>query len=351
MKKYFYELMTDQRKDWLAQILKIVLLILSFFYWVGIKIILWMYQKKILKTKRMPKAVISVGNITVGGVGKTPLVRLIAMMLKRRNLKPAILTRGYMAKGRISDEAEMLKSQLKDVSVLVGSNRYQMAQDFLRVNKADVFILDDGFQHWSLFRNFNIVAIDTTCPFGNLFLIPRGILREPMDSLRRADIFILTKTDLGKENIKKICQRIKQFQPAAAIVETIHNPVALININNSGDKKDTSAVSGHSACLFSGIGDPQSFEESTKFLKVDVKKHFIFMDHYSYSKNDIERIVHYCRVHNIKTVITTQKDAARLAELLHLFSRELNVFILEIEMKILKGEQDLEKRIFYFLDR
>jgi len=305
MKKYLYELMTDQRKDWLAQIFKIVLLVLSFLYWAGIKIILWMYRQKILKTKRLPKPVISVGNITIGGVGKTPLVRLIATMFQYHSLKPVILTRGYMAKGTGSDEAEMLRSQLKDVPILVGANRYQVAQDFLRANRADIFILDDGFQHWSLLRNFNIVAIDSTRPFGNLFLIPRGILREPMDSLKRADIFILTKTDLGKENIKKICQKIKQFQPAAVIVETVHNPVALININNSGDRRDTSAISGHLACLFSGIGDPRSFEGSVESLRVDIKKHFIFMDHHCYSKDDIERIVHYCRVHNIKTLITT----------------------------------------------
>ncbi|MDD3375405.1 MAG: tetraacyldisaccharide 4'-kinase [Candidatus Omnitrophica bacterium] len=350
MKKYLYELMTDQRKDYLSFGIKIILVILSFFYWMGIKIILWMYRSGVLKTKRLPKSVISVGNITLGGVGKTPLVRLIAKMFQRHGLKSAILTRGYMAKGMVSDEAEMLKTQLKDVPVLVGANRYQVAQNFLETNTTDVFILDDGFQHWRLFRNFNIVAIDATRPFGNFFLIPRGILREPMDSLKRADIFVLTKTDLGKENLKTIYQKIKQFQPTAAIVETIHSPVSLVNINNYGDKRNLFDLAGNSVCLFSGIGDPRSFEESAKSLKIAIKKHFIFMDHHKYSKDDIERIVHYCRAHNIKTIITTQKDAARLKELLYLFLRELDVFILEVEMKILKGEQDLEKRIFYFLD-
>ncbi len=351
MKKYLYELMTDQRKDWFAQILKIALFVLSFFYWTAIKAILWLYRQKILKVKRLPKIVFSVGNITLGGVGKTPLVRLIATMLKKHNLKPVILTRGYMAGGKSSDEAQMLQNQLKDVPILVGADRYKTAQNFLREKIADVFILDDGFQHWHLFRNFNIVVIDSVNPFGNLFVLPRGILREPVDSLKRANIFVLTKTDLGKDNLKDIYQKIKQFQPTATIVETIHDPVSLININNQGDQKGLTFIDNQDVCLFSGIGDPRSFEESAKSAGAKIKKHFAFMDHHAFLKDDIEKIVHHCRVQNIKTLITTEKDAVRLTEWLYLFPREFHVFVLEIELKILKGEQDLEKRIFYFLDR
>src|SRR3989338_3609287 len=206
MKKYLYQLATDQSNGPLDQILKFFLWMLSLIYGLAVFVV-----KSMTRVTHLPKPVISVGNLTMGGVGKTPLVEFIAEYILLnpnfanaksglKQLKPAILTRGYIpsalqSKMSESDEVAMLKKKFPQVPIVAGPNRAQRAQDFLKENAADIFILDDGFQQWGLFRNLNILTVDATNPWGNGHLIPRGILREPLSSIKQADIVVLTKTD------------------------------------------------------------------------------------------------------------------------------------------------------------
>ncbi len=347
MKSYIYQLITDQKNDLVAKIIKIFLFFLSLIYWILVKIILWKCRLNILKKKKFSRPVISVGNITFGGVGKTPLVKLIASLLKERSFQPVILTRGYMTDKSESDEAVMLRNSLRDITVLTGKNRYKTAKKFLKKNDADVFVLDDGFQQWSIFKDLEIVVIDATNPFGNHCLIPRGILREPLSSLVRADVFVLTKINQVEGGLDSIYQLLNKVCPDKPIVETIHDSVKLFNINNHGDQKNLAFLNDKTVCLFSGIGDPESFEKNILSLNSKIKKHFVFMDHHTYQESDIERIVHYCFINKISTLITTQKDAIKIQNYAHLFSRNLTVLILEIKIKIVKGEHELKDRILY----
>ena len=351
MKKFLYRVVTDQINGWPINILKGVLWILSCFYGVIIGIIKLLYNFGILKRQKLPCPVISVGNITLGGVGKTPLIEYVAKILKEEGFNPVILTRGYMGqKGQESDEAQMLKKNLENVPVLIGSNRFKNAQEFLSNNSADVFLLDDGFQHWTLFRDMDIVALDATNPWGNKHLIPRGILREPLSALSRANIFILTKTDLARSNVVIVRDRLRLLGQNKLIVETIHEPKCLRDLK-SQRKMDLSTISSKRVCMLSSIGDPQSFENMLTQLGASVQENFSFMDHHVYTQEQIEQLVKYCEGHHIPFVVTTQKDAVKLDAFLNLFSDKIKVLVLEINIVIVYGKEQLLERIHQLLRR
>src|SRR3989344_3685960 len=192
MRKYFYSLMTDRIHTPVAKAIQGVLWLFSILYGVVVRALVLIYKFRLAPSCRLGKPVISIGNITLGGVGKTPLVECVVRFLKDKGLEPVVLIRGYGADKQVgSDEAKLLEESLPGIPVLVGANRVKNARDFLTRNAADVFVLDDGFQHWRLRRDLDIVAINATNPFGNRHLLPRGILREPLSALRRADIFVL----------------------------------------------------------------------------------------------------------------------------------------------------------------
>jgi tetraacyldisaccharide 4'-kinase len=342
---------------------KAFLWVLSCLYHVMVRLNLFLYQSGILKQHQLEKPVISIGNVTVGGVGKTPLVEYIAQVLKEQNLKPVILTRGYMPlnskglrdqgnpeKENRSDEAKMLKGSLREIPVLVGPDRAQNARKFLNTSRADAFLLDDGFQHWRLFRDMDIVAIDATRPWGNGHLIPRGILREPLSSLARAGLFVLTKTDLGRANVEQIKSTIKSINPDKIIVETIHDPVALVNMR-SQRIYELSFVKRKRITSFCSIGDPKSFENTLKNLDAKLVKNFTFMDHHVYNKNDIRTIVQFCQKQGIHTIVTTQKDAVKLNGLLRVFDEHLPVMYLKIKISIVNGRDEFVERIHHILLR
>ena len=314
------------------------------------------YQKGFLKQHRLSVPVISIGNITLGGVGKTPLVEMLATILKDEGFRTVILTRGYMdakdtsdtskTAGSVdSDEAQMLKESLEDVPVLVGRDRITNARTFLKKERADVFILDDGFQHWRLARDLDVVAIDATSPWGNGSLIPRGILREPLSALSRAGIFVLTKTDFGAHNVEPIRTQLKAIEPQALIVETVHEPQHLIDLNTQKSLTIASLVQRNVCCL-SGLADNMSFQKTITCLGAIVQKNFSFPDHHVYESSDIERIVNYCREEKCDTVVTTQKDAVKLKEFLKNFQASgISVLVLRIKIVLTKGKDKFLERI------
>lgn len=342
MKKYLYAIISNKRKDLFAKVLQGFLFVLSIVYRGVVTLILWMYKQRILKKRHLAKQAISVGNITLGGVGKTPFVEAVARILKDHQVRSAVLMRGYMAKGKSFDEADMLNGSLKDVPIAVGRDRYVSSQS---IKGNDVFILDDGFQQWGLERNLDIVLIDSTNPFGNGCLIPRGILREPLSSLARADVIALTRMDHGKKNVNDIIEKITVASPKAIVIETIHKPVHFVNLANPGEKRELSSIDQKTVCVFSGIGNPKSFEQDIVRLGANVQKAFRFMDHYRYCKQDIERISHYCQANKISTLIITQKDAVKMRDYIGLFPRSIDVLVLEICIEILKGKDAFKERI------
>lgn len=328
---------------------KAVLRLLSWVYGLGVRGMVFLYRVGLVKKYRCARPVISVGNITLGGVGKTPLVVWVVQALKEKGLRPAVVTRGYMgegrgAKNRESDEARMLEKFLRDVPVLVGPDRVGNIKNFLARNDADVFILDDGFQHWRLARNVDIVAVDSTNPWGNGALIPRGILREPLTAFSRADVVVLTKTDLGRANVEGIKARLGRLGVDRILVETVHAPVALTGLR-FGESQPLSLVQGRDVCLFCSVGDPRSFEGTLKDLGAHIKRVFEFPDHHSYTADDIQQINNYCLSEGVKTIVTTEKDSVKLASFLGLFDDTISLFSLRIEIKITQGRDELLQRI------
>lgn len=340
---------TDQIKGGAVSVIKLILWVLSRVYGVIVALRKVFYKIGLRRRHRLPCPVISVGNLTVGGTGKTPLVELIARALKDENLRPVILTRGYMGEGGTarrygSDEAEMLRNALADVPVLTGADRLENARTYLERNTADVFLLDDGFQHWRLSRDMDIVVIDTTNPWGNGHLLPRGILREPRRALSRAQMFVLTKTDLGGEHLEKIKGDLRLINPRAPIVETVHEPASAAD-GCSGGAVDLSSLRGQKVCALCSIGAPDSFARTLANLGADIGARFAFMDHHRYGRGDIERVVASCEGQNIATVVTTEKDAVKLKSFFNVFPDHIRVVFLKIKIVIVGGEDAFFERI------
>ncbi len=321
-----------------------------------------LYKVNILKRRSIPKPVISVGNISLGGTGKTPLVEYISHHLHKSGFEVAILSRGYKVPVRLGkrelsqddlhmrDEAMMLKENLPGVDVLVGAKRYENAISHLRNKDTDVFILDDGFQHWPLYRDLDIVAIDTTHPWGNGFLIPRGFLRESLKALIRADMFVLTKADHGRSNIPAIREVIDQYSPGKPIYESVHVPLALINLRTR-EELPCKSLEGIRTCSFCGIGYPNSFTKTLEQIGVINIRNFVFIDHHVYNQADVEKIETYRRRNGIKFVLTTQKDAVKLNDFMGVFAADAEVFAVQVGIDFIKGKEDFLGKVHSLLSR
>ena len=340
LKAYYIDLAKDRRKGATAALFCFFLLLFSFVYGFLLRLILFCYDIKLFKSYKPDCRVISVGNITWGGTGKTPLVEALVRFLKQRGGNPAVLIRGY---GK--DEVYMLKDKFKDVPVLAGRDRIKSAADALRRYCADTLILDDGFQHWRLRRDLDIVLIDSQLPFGNRRLIPRGILREPLTSLRRADVFLLTRSNLAKEGIEPLKEELRRYNRNAPVYEAMHLPCSLRSLT-SGEKTGPSTIKNQRIAVVAGIENPRSFTGTLSLLGAEISLKFYFCDHHRYSKKDLKTIERLCLENRIETVITTEKDAARLIPLLDSARYKFKILALGIELKITGGD---EEQSFYSL--
>jgi tetraacyldisaccharide 4'-kinase len=363
MQGFIYNLSHDKYKGFVPAVLKLFLFLLSLVYGAIIRFLIFFNG---LKPKRLNCKVISVGNITVGGTGKTSLVELICRHLKQNGHKVAILSRGYRRKVRspepgvqsyenMGDEPYMLAKKLADTPVVVDANRIRAAAKAMKDYSADTVVLDDGFQQWRIHKDLEIVAIDSTGLFGNRNMLPRGVLREPLSSLRRADIFVLTKTNLNSDTagLKK---ELNSINPSAEIFEAAHKAcgfyplvfqgVGVNKLNCNYALLDAGSFKGKSAALFSGIGDPDSFENLIRSLGINIALHLRFPDHHYYTAKDLNRILSACKEKGIKEILTTEKDASRLSCLrFPMQDEECQLFILRIEVALAKDEQRFFNRL------
>ncbi len=311
------------------------------------------YGMGLWKSHRLSVPVISVGNLTMGGVGKTPLIEFIARALKQRNIRPVILMRGYMdqsygSRAQNSDEAMMLRSILADIPVLIGADRLKNAEVFCRKNKADVFLLDDGFQHRRIWRDLDIVAIDATNPWGNGQLLPRGILREPKGALARAQIFVLTKVDLAPEGVSAIRSDLKKENPNALIVESVHEPVSFSDLR-SGEDVPLAWAQGRKMASVCAIGSPESFARILLKLGAEIGHNFMFIDHHSYVPGDVDRIVQLCQKEGLTAIVTTEKDAVKLKIFLDKIPADCRLLSLKVKISIVEGKDQFFERIHRLL--
>lgn len=294
------------------------------------------YCTRIKKPGRLPAKVISIGNITMGGTGKTPAVISLAREAKKRGLKPCILTRGYkgtakdtcfVTKGerpllnsmQAGDEAFLMAEMLKGIPVVRGSDRFRAGifalenehLSIVNIQHPTTFLLDDGFQHWKLHRDIDILLIDATNPFGNGRLFPEGTMREPFSALKRADIIVITKSDMAADGaITEITRKVRQYNSEAPLFTSSHKPAMLIT--PSGEINGVETLNNNKIYAFAAIANPSHFKSVLTSTGAEVAGLKEFRDHYIYKQKDIDEIKKDSAGLDI---VTTEKDLVKLRDL------------------------------------
>ena len=289
--------------------------------------------------------VVSVGNLTLGGTGKTPCVDYVARFYRERELRVAILSRGYGSDSGPNDEALVLEENLPDVPHLQGADRTALAVTAVEELESEVLVLDDGFQHRRLGRDLDLVLIDATCPWGYGYLSPRGLLREPPKALRRAGGVILTRCDqVSADALSKLKAEVARYAPGLPVAEATHRPTVAVNAD--GAERSLDEFRGIPATAFFGIGNPDAFRHTLAQLGIDVTAFRVFPDHHPYQRADVESLEQWCESmpHN-GVVFTTQKDLVKL-RIPRLAGRDL--WAVRIELSVRAGEgtlHDLLERV------
>lgn len=364
---------TGTRKD-LA--LRVFLYTLSRIFRVIVKVRVFLYKSNVKKAKNFGCAIISVGNITVGGTGKTPVVEMLAKILHEEKRKVAILTRGYKSRSKqpwwnrlnparwgkseikvvstgqgpllgvrqAGDEAFMLANNLSGVSIYSCKNRVYSASYALEKGGADTIILDDGFQYLRLGRKLDIVLIDSVNPFGNGNLLPRGVLREPVKHLQRAQCFFLTKANrTSTGELKKLLFKIR---PDAVVVECAHVPQHVVDAF-SGNQKNLDFLMGKKVYVFSAIASPKGFEDSVNELGAQIAGVERFVDHHNFSDRELRHIVKRAARSGASMILTTEKDAVRLPKI----KKNIPIYYLRVKIEIINGKEsfnDMLSRVCFY---
>ncbi len=328
MKYLFERIIHGRGGSFWGPYLNPLLAILSLIYSLGVKIRVFLYERRLFQSKSLPCKVVSVGNITIGGTGKTPLVIWLAEFLRAANYKPAVLSRGYKGAlgnevGVISDghnmfltphdsgdEPYLMASKLKGVPVLTGKDRLKTGQYALKYFKVDLVILDDGYQYMELRRDLDLVLLDATNPLGNKYLLPRGPLREPISHLRRAHAFILTRCD-QTEGLNETVEYLRGLYPETPVFKCIHKPFSVCYLGRE-EFFDPHILCGKKSLAFSGIAYPNAFLSTLKDIGTEVVQFIEYPDHYNYSRNDLEQIQMEASTIGVETIITTEKDKVRI---------------------------------------
>ncbi len=285
--------------------------------------------------------VVSVGNLTVGGTGKTPCVEYVARFFRERELRAAILSRGYGAEGGRNDEAMVLEENLPDVPHLQGPDRAQLAAAAVEELESEVLVLDDGFQHRRLARDLDVVLIDATNPWGYGHLLPRGLLRESPRGLRRAGVVVLTRRDQVEPSaLNRLREDVARLAPGVPVAEATHRPV---DLGNGAASKALETLRGRSVAAFCGLGNPEAFRRTLLSLGADVVAFRTYEDHHAYTRADVDDLRAWAvRLATDCVVVTTQKDLVKL-RLPDLAGREL--WALRIRLDVGAGKEQFDRKL------
>ena len=286
------------------------------------------------KPTRVQVPVVSVGNLTLGGTGKTPCVEYVAGFYRDLGLSVAVLSRGYGAATGRNDEAMVLEENLPDVPHLQGPDRVGLAQTAIEELESEVLVLDDGFQHRRLARDLDVVLIDVTRPLRCEYLFPRGLLREPVGSLKRAGLVVLTRADqAGSDSLDTQRRWLQERFPALPVATAVHAPVALVGADDTRDETD---LTGKPVGAFCGIGNPEAFRRTLTDLGADVVAFQPFPDHHPYTRADVDDLRTWAAtLPPDAAVATTQKDLVKL-RLPNLSGRPL--WAVRVGMRFTDGE-------------
>lgn len=376
LEQFAIDVILERRFGKRAALLRWALYGLSWLFRAGVQTRIWLFRHAFFKQAYPGVLVISVGNLTVGGTGKTPVVERLARTLKDGGRRVAILSRGYKAKkppllrrlqrkwlgleknkSRIvhdgekllldsrfaGDEPYMLARSLKNVPVVVDKDRVRAAHYAVRNLGCDVLILDDGMQYLHLGRRVEIVLVDCQAPFGNGFLLPRGTLREPPSNLRRASYLFLTKSDGHRQD--QLIEDLRQHNRTADVIVTNHQPLYLQNLYAANDRQQLDFLRGKYIGVISGIARPESFEGKLTELGAELVIVKRFADHHRFSDDELSEFMARAVRRDLDCIVTTEKDSVRFP---YQFSGDtVPIYYLRIEIAFLDGQENWQ----VFVDR
>ena len=345
------QVMSGSRRGAAAGVLRAGLSLAEPFYLAGVSIRNRLYDLGISKTTRLDRPVIAVGNLTAGGTGKTPMVRWIAEHLRDLGRHVAIIARGYKSKrGQLGDEQRMLDRLLngggKDpVHLAANPNRVEAARKLLSGHsEVDVLVLDDAFQHRAVERDLNIVLLNASEPFGHDHLLPRGLLREPISSLRRADGVVLTHSnEVTSDRLSEIEERIADLDSSIPVYRAVHAPIGLRSSRVSSSEPATiqlEELRGLPIFAFCGLASPDHFLRQLESLGAKVVGHRSFGDHHAYLPQDVSSLRDQARAANAQALITTEKDWIKLHELHGAAETDPPVWRLDVQMQFMRDDQE-----------
>jgi len=360
-------IMSGERRGPGAVALRALLAVAALFYGLAVLIRALLFRSGILRVTRVGAPVVSVGNVVAGGTGKTPFVEHLARRLLARRRSPAILSRGFGAgnarnartghgKGlpdeagamtgptaindpaAFNDEALVLAANLPGVRQVIDADRVRGAGAAIAAG-ADALVLDDGFQHRRIGRDLDVALVDALEPWGYRRLLPRGLLREPLAALARADAFVITRADLcPPERLEAIRAELTAIKASAPVIEAVDEPTGLGTVGEATGADSADALRGRKVMAFAGIGNPAGFFRRLEALGAEVVARRAFPDHHDYVEADVRGVLEEARSAGADLVVTTQKDAVKLARI----EAARGIRVLTIRLRIRSGEADLE---------
>ncbi len=342
----FRALVSGRQRGARATLLRGLLRVAETPYSLAMRLRNWRYDAGRAKIYLASVPVVSVGNLTLGGTGKTPLVEWLARWFRARGMRVTLISRGYGAEAAArNDEALELEQRLPDVPHLQNADRVAAAQTAVEEFDCQLILLDDAFQHRRLARDLDIVLLDALEPFGFAHVFPRGTLREPIDGLRRAHVVALSRADmLSAEERSRIRESAGHYAPQAAWIETIHAPQRLLS--SSGAERGIETLHSTKVASFCGIGNPAGFRHTLTRCGCDVIAMREFADHHAYQRADVESLGEWAgdlaASEGITAVLCTHKDLVKLS------IDELGgvpLWAVVIGLEITSGQSDLEARL------
>jgi tetraacyldisaccharide 4'-kinase len=349
----YRNLISGRSTGYAAALLRFFIGVASVGYSPVVRLRSFLYSKRWLEIHTADVPVISVGNITTGGTGKTPLVIWLCKFLQQKEIQCAVLTRGYKThtKKRATsderratkiDELAILAESCPQAKTIVNPNRAEAADEAVNRFGAKVLIMDDGFQHRRLHRDLDIVTIDGTCPFGHGKLLPAGLLREPVASLKRADAAVLTRCDqISESKLSQIEKKLQLINPDMIIAKSIHNPICVKS--PAGEKITIEQLRNRKIFAFCGIGNPDAFLNTIKSTGANLIGSKIYNDHYHYTDSDINDIHAQANRLEADLILTTHKDHTQYA--IRNTQYEIPFAYLAVEIKFTSGEDKLKQLI------
>ena len=375
LEHFVVECMNEKKFTHSAIFMRGFLFFISRFYRHIVQFRHWLYDKGIIRRHPLGCLVVSIGNLTCGGTGKTPVVEVFARNLSKKGRKVAILSRGYKSRDRsfwekikaqgnskknevpprivsdginlllnsdmAGDEPYMLASNLKDVLVFVDKDRVKSGRYAISEYEVDTLILDDGFQYLDLKPHINIVLVDSTLPFDNHHTLPRGLLREPIKNIRRANYVFLTKSN-GGNHLRHLKRFIEHHNRHAEIIECCHKPQYLENVFKKDERLPLNTLKGKKIATVCGIASPGGFEDFLSDWGAEIVYKERFADHHTYTLQEMIDFVNNTKAAGAVWILTTEKDAVRMPRMSR---RDVPFYFLRIEIDILSGIESFDQCI------